>query len=258
MPREVSRVESDAGYSMVVLLVGIAVMAVLMTAAMPTWRHMAQREREEELIFRGTQYARAIALFQRKYPGAFPPNIQVLLDQKFLRRKYRDPMTADGEFQPLFQNSPGFQGAPGAVSPGSQPGSTSGRPGAAGTPTSPATPPPSTTTGPPGTAAPPGFPAGGQSGALAGPQGGMVGVVSKSRERSIRIFNGRSRYNEWQFDVSLVTRQVAPGGGGGAAQPGQPVTPGGGPTPGTGRPGAPGTTPGGARPPAPGLPRPPG
>ncbi len=45
---------------MAALLVALSVMAVLMTAVMPVWHHMAQREREEEWVFRGRQYARAI------------------------------------------------------------------------------------------------------------------------------------------------------------------------------------------------------
>ena len=38
---------------MAALLVAMAVMAVLMSAALPVWRHEAQREKEEELVFRG-------------------------------------------------------------------------------------------------------------------------------------------------------------------------------------------------------------
>src|SRR5262249_34336837 len=32
-----------------------------------------------------------------------------------------------------------------------------------------------------------------------GPVGGVIGVVSKSTSESIRIYNGRSHYNEWAF-----------------------------------------------------------
>lgn len=206
---------------MAVLLVGIAVMAVLATAVMPVWRHQAQREREEELIFRGTQYARAVALFQRKFPGAFPANLDALVTQKFLRRKYKDPMTADGEFQVVFQNSPGISTAPG-TQPGRTPGREATQPGARSP-----TPAPAPTTSATG------------STNLVGPQGGVVGVVSRSKEKSIRIFNGRSQYNEWQFDYTLVTRTVGtPGAPGtpGSQTPGQPVSPGGQP-PGAQRPG---------------------
>ena len=73
------------------IIIGITVMAIVMTAAMPVWKHAAQREKEEELVFRGEQYVHAIALFQRKYANAYPPNIDVLVEQKFLRKKYKDP-----------------------------------------------------------------------------------------------------------------------------------------------------------------------
>ena len=85
------------------LLVAMAVMAILMSAALPTWRQAAQREREEELIFRGEQYARAIELYQRRYANAFPQNFDLLVEQRFLRKKYKDPMVEDGEFQLLYQ-----------------------------------------------------------------------------------------------------------------------------------------------------------
>ena len=57
---------------MAALLVGLAVMAVVLSVAMPTWSHMIRREKEEELIFRGTQYARAINQYQRKFANASP------------------------------------------------------------------------------------------------------------------------------------------------------------------------------------------
>ena len=91
---------NQRGYAMAALLVSLGVMTVLMSVAMPVWRHQAQREKEAELIFRGEQYARAINLYQRKMgPGNFPPSIDVLVQQRFLRKKYKDPMTEDGEFE---------------------------------------------------------------------------------------------------------------------------------------------------------------
>ena len=109
---------------MAALLVTLAVMTVLMTAAMPVLTTMAQRERETELVFRGQQYARAIALFQRKYGNALPPNLDVLLNEKFLRRKYKDPITGD-DFQLLGPTSPelasALNAAPVTGQPGQQP-----------------------------------------------------------------------------------------------------------------------------------------
>jgi type II secretory pathway pseudopilin PulG len=63
---------------MAALLVALAVMGVLMTAALPAWRFQAKREKELELVFRGEQYMRAIGLYERRMgPGSRPPSIDV-------------------------------------------------------------------------------------------------------------------------------------------------------------------------------------
>src|SRR5689334_15029727 len=74
---------SARGYAMVALLVGMSILAVMMTVAMPVWRQAAQREKEAELVFRGQQYARAIGLFERKYANTPPPTLDVLVQEKF-------------------------------------------------------------------------------------------------------------------------------------------------------------------------------
>jgi type II secretory pathway pseudopilin PulG len=193
--------DADNGYAMAVLIVSLGVMAILWTGALPVWNQLAKREKEEELIFRGTQYSRAIGLFQRKFANASPPSLDVLIDQHFLRRKYKDPMIPNGDFQLLYQTTPQV-GSPG-------PGQQQGRAGAA----------------------PPASPIQGGLGAGFGsanqvPSGGIIGVASKSKEASLRVYNGRTHYNEWQF-VYLVTTQApgtvaSPGGPGavGGASPG--------------------------------------
>jgi len=215
---------------MAALLVSLSIAAVMMAVVMPVWKQMVRREKEEELIFRGLQYSRAIRLFGMKYANASPPNLDVLVEQRFLRKKYKDPITND-DFQPVLagQAMPG-QGAPGSTAPGQQPNAGRGtgpgssltampgaNPGAAGQPASPFA--PSNTFGPattqPGAAPQPGtsgrgFSPIGTPGA--GGTGGVMGVVSKSKDQSIRLYNGRNHYNEWAF---IATPQVqAPGAGG--------------------------------------------
>ena len=98
---------------MAVLLVAMSVMAIMMTAMMPVWKQMAQREKEQELVFRGQQYARAIGLFQRKYANTPPPTLDVLVQEHFLRKKYKDPIT-NADFVPI----PAAQA--GAAAPGAR------------------------------------------------------------------------------------------------------------------------------------------
>jgi type II secretory pathway pseudopilin PulG len=223
----------DGGYAMAALLVTLGVMAVMMSAAFPVWRHQAQREKEAELVFRGEQYARAVGLYQRKMgPGTVPPNIDTLVQQKFLRKKYKDPMVEDGEFQIVpfggtpqpGQPGPG-QPRPGQPGPGGQgPGQASIGPQRVGSPTG---------------MQPPGGQMPGQSSGFSG--GGVMGVVSKSKEASIRIYRGASYYNQWRF--IYVQPQPGPGRDGRTGGPGQ--RPGVQPGPQRGRPGGPGTFPGG-------------
>ena len=72
------------------LLVAIGTMGVMLSVAMPTWNHLAKREREAELVFRGEQYMRAIELYQRQFVGAYPDDLETLVEQRFLRRVYED------------------------------------------------------------------------------------------------------------------------------------------------------------------------
>lgn len=198
---------------MAALLVALAVMAVFLTAAVPVWRTAAKRERETELVWRAGQYVRAILLFRRKYANASPPNLDILINERFLRKKYKDPMTKDGEFQLVYATD---QQQPPGPNPGN-PGTNPANPGNRGTPPNP----------------PPQLDPRNRGAAGAG---GIVGVVSKSKEPSLRVLNGRTKYNEWAFTPeSLGIRMQGsgpsgpvPGGAAGAVGPGgRPLGPGG-------------------------------
>jgi type II secretory pathway pseudopilin PulG len=215
----------ERGYAMVALLVGLSVMAVMMSAALPVWTHMMKREREEELIWRGEQYKRAIMLFQRKFANTFPPTLDVLVEQKFLRKKYKDPI-ANGDF--LIIPVGGLPGQGRAGLPGGL-GGQSGAAGAAGQMGQASLPGQAGLPGQMGQAGQVGQPGqGGVPGQVQSPLGqqqaalGIQGVTSKSTDSSIKIYNGRSKYNEWHF-IHLAA-QARPGIG--ANQPGQQLRPG--------------------------------
>lgn len=186
---------------MAALLVAMSIMAIMLTVAMPVWKQISQREKEEELVFRGRQYARAIGLFGRKYANASPPNINVLVDQKFLRRKYKDPITQD-DFQPLLAGQSGggatLQAGRSGQIANTQVTNTGGRQIGINP------------TGTPGTAT------------LAG----IIGVTSKSKDKSIRLYNGRAHYNEWAFVYTPPAQTPGAGGAPGTAAPGQTGQPG--------------------------------
>jgi type II secretory pathway pseudopilin PulG len=205
----VGRAAGERGYLMVALLVAMSIMAIMMSAALPVWHTMARREKEAELVFRGEQYARAIGLWQQKFANQPAPSIDVLVQQRLLRKKYKDPITND-DFQVLGAGgaAPG-QTQQGATPPGGGFQLTSGRSGAAsaGRGTSPAAP---AGRGPAPTA---GFQLSGQTVA-----GGIVGVTSKSEEKSLRLYNGRDTYNQWVF-MPVARGRAGAGARGGAPGP---------------------------------------
>ena len=295
------RPRRDGGFAMAALLVGMSIMAVLMSAALPVWNKQAQREREEEYLFRANQYARAVMKFRQRIANTNPPTVDLLIEQKFLRKKYKDPINGE-DFQLVYQTAqaglgsgangsqtPGQIAPPGGGTPGGGTapgggssgfgGGTSGFGGGTsgfggGTSTLGTRGSPTTTTGGTATTTTGGTATtttGGtttQGSGAAGPNAGIIGVVSKSKKTSMKIYNGRTRYDQWAVtyqDVKVgkglppdllqaanaagaaASGNAAPGGNpfGGGARPGA-ANPFGGAAPGSGAPGpfggaAPGT-----------------
>ncbi len=205
----------EAGYSLVALLAAIAVMMILLSAAMPSWRYVMRNDAEEELLSRGGQIADAIARYQRRHGNALPPSLEVLVQQRFLRRAFKDPMTKHGRWRLLRPGDGVLAGVPGLPGAGAAGAAGSAGPGGATTTTT-------TTT----TTRPSAFSQPGQA------IGGFQGVASTSTEKSLRLFNGRSRYNEWLFVAGqprVVGRQTPAGPRPGAAPQSGPRPPGGAP-----------------------------
>jgi type II secretory pathway pseudopilin PulG len=217
---------------MAVLLVALAVMLTLMSVAMPVWRQQARREREEELLFRLKQYAHALALYQRRVPGGSPGTVDDLVKQRFLRRKYLDPITGkDFAVLRVGQASPGMSmQMPGvSTSPDGRTTTTGPGRGGAGGGIGPAQ------GGRPSGTASPGVQPGVMGGAAGGAVGGIRGVVSTSKETSLRIWKGRSQYDQWEVAIEDITPRFL--GSQQQQQPGQSNRPGGSQGPGQNRPG---------------------
>jgi type II secretory pathway pseudopilin PulG len=193
----------ERGFALVIVLAGITVMMIMMGAAVPTWRYIMQDDREQELFFRGDQIARAVEAYQRKNGNAFPASFEVLVKGKYLRREYKDPMVKGGKWKIV---RPG-EAVPVSSLPTGGPGGASPRPSP--------TPPPSAFGPPGGTGV-----------------GAIAGVASTSHENSLRLFNGRTRYDQWIFlagQPRLLGRNTGPNVPGGGVGVGG--SPGSGPRP---------------------------
>ena len=197
MGMELRSRSDDRGYVLAVLLIGMAVAAVWAAAAVPAWRHQVQRERELELIFRGEQYARAIALYYLKNNRTLPGDMDLLVTGHYLRKKWKDPITGE-DFVPMLA---------GGAAPG-------------GTPTG-TTPPRSGGPGPAGQAPPQ------QQGQPA--PSGIFGVASKSTASSIIVYQNLQQHSQWaftyqaycqKFRVNCNPQQPGGPGGPGGVRPG--------------------------------------
>jgi hypothetical protein len=206
---------------------------------MPKVAFDGQRQKEEELIFRGQQYTRAIQLYVRRF-GRYPTSLEELEDTnelRFIRKLYKDPMTTDGEWR-LIHVGPG----PVFIDALNPPVPVTPKGAAGGSSTQPSTNPFDTARGvgsnPQPVGQQPGEPeatrANGNSGfnpiiqprAGATPQensgsqtgtgsqagigsqngsqvfgsgGAIAGVASKNEGDSIKVVNGYKHYNEWEF-----------------------------------------------------------
>ena len=227
---------------MMTLLLTMALMIIFAAIILPSITFDIKRDREEEMIHRGTQYSRAIRLYYRKF-GRYPAKMEDLENSsrmRFLRKRYKDPITGKdfrllhfGEAK-LSTNGMGGGMIPGATSVGangalvnsstvstfgantgvvtglnsafgsnsafgqsSQGVTNQTTTGPAGSSTSPGT---SSGSGTDQTAA--GNTTGSSSDSLAGKTFGgapIVGVASLSKDPTIREFDHKKKYNEWQF-----------------------------------------------------------
>jgi type II secretory pathway pseudopilin PulG len=201
----------EAGYNLVVLMIAITVMTAMLAAMLPMVSQEIRRDKEEELVFRGLQYVEAIRIFQIRYQR-LPNKLSELIEVKprCIRQLWKDPMTKDGKWGIIFQNNdlqplnpqqPGQPGQPGL--PGQTPAPGTGQPNTSDPQTSDST----------------GFdvPKKGDVVAI----GPIIGVFSKSRQKSILIFSGHEHYDEWRFTVDMLSGVMRSGGaavGGGKFQ----------------------------------------
>ncbi len=188
---------SESGFSLVALMAAMTIMLILMGAAMPSWKYVAQNEREQELYFRGDQIASAIERYQKKNGGAPPPSLAVLVKGKFLRQAYEDPMAKDGKWKfikagevvvPRMPALPGM-GMPGRPVPSPEPRSGTGARGDSVAP--------------------------------------FVGVTSTNTDESLRVMNGQDHYDQWLFLAGrprFLGREGPQIPGGNAAPPPHPST----------------------------------
>jgi type II secretory pathway pseudopilin PulG len=121
------------GYLLLILGLFVTLLAFATLATAPRVVQQIQRDREEEMIHRGAQYARAIRKFVKKN-GVYPTSLEQLEDTnrvRYLRRRYKDPFAPDGKWRLLHIADVPFMSSRQSAQPGrsaQQPASQLGQP----------------------------------------------------------------------------------------------------------------------------------
>jgi type II secretory pathway pseudopilin PulG len=223
------RRRKQAGYTLLMAVFMVATMFILAAAAAPSILTQGRREKEEEMVWRGQQYARAIGLYYRKF-GKYPTKVEDLTKQtngvRFLREAYTDPMNKDdGSWRFIYVgpngqligsvrqasllqttlSTPGlFGGASlgGGLPPLSPPGTTTSQQPGAGAPGQPTN---AATTANPLESQPQPFEGATTMG------GNIIGVGSKIKKSSLRIYLGGDTYEQWEFIWNPTGQVAVPG-----------------------------------------------
>jgi type II secretory pathway pseudopilin PulG len=236
-----SRHRTQAGYTLLMVIFLVASMLIFALAAAPNVLTEGRREKEAEMVWRGEQYERAIGLYYKKF-GKYPTKIEDLTREtngvRFLRQAYKDPMNKDdgtwrfiyvgangqliGSLRQtsLVQNALGLSNSGTASSFGGLLGLGQGQGQNAGTMNG-----PGGAAGAPGAAG--GFGAtGSQTNSAANPNplesqpqmlsgdligGNIIGVGSKIKKPSLRIYKGGDTYQQWEFIWNPVGQLAVPG-----------------------------------------------
>jgi type II secretory pathway pseudopilin PulG len=94
---------NQSGYVLMVIMFMVVLLIVGLLATAPAIKTQIQRDREAEMIHRGAQYSRAIKKYFKKF-GRYPGTLSQLENTnniRFLRKQYKDPMSADGKWKLL-------------------------------------------------------------------------------------------------------------------------------------------------------------
>lgn len=209
---------TERGYTLAGALVLLAIMAIFMALAVPLWSRVKQRDNEEELIFRGSEYIEAIARYHAKF-ATYPPDIETLVKLKYLRHEYLDPMTKSGKWKVLHPDALVQTGAAGTINrpgqgQGQNPGVNPGGPGNSGGGSLMGDDDDDDDNSADGQNNQPGLGSDDDKDKDEEPEvesiGPVVGVVSRSKKASIRIYNGQEFYNKWVFVYALQQPQRGP------------------------------------------------
>jgi type II secretory pathway pseudopilin PulG len=213
----------ESGYVLLAVMLTLTLMLIALSVEAPRIAQQIKRDKEEEMIHRGKDYATAVKRFVHKNGGRYPASIEQLENTnhiRFLRKKYVDPMTGEADWKMVHVGeaeikipAPNLSGG-GGQNPGlggGTPGGQLSNPAGVTPPTGQALtqnpavgqqPNQNGTTGQLGSLTTSGI---GNGQTVGGGQ--IMGVASVSKRHSIKEFNDKDEYDQWYFVYDLRLEQ---------------------------------------------------
>ena len=118
MTQSLQRGREERGSALLIVFLFAAIIAIYLYMEMPSVAFEAKRAKEQLLVDRGHEYAHAVKLYYRKF-RSYPASIDALENtnrMRFLRHRYKDPMTGDDKWR-LLHAGPGGQLTDSKVNP---------------------------------------------------------------------------------------------------------------------------------------------
>ena len=196
------KLEGQTGYVLLSVMLFVTLLLFALAVAAPRIGQQIKREREEELIHRGQEYATAIKKFYRANNGQYPVSLDQLENsnnRRFLRKRYKDPITGKDDWKLIHVGEAILNLTPPNGQPGSGPNQSGFSQSGFGTGSSNQgghNQNNSGQTGGAGQSSPPSG-LGPSQGQIGG--GPIIGVSSISKDKSIKEIKGKDHYNDWQF-----------------------------------------------------------
>lgn len=222
------------GYLLLTLMLVFALIAMTHLVVLQNLIHQVQRDREEELCHRGTEYMRAIRRYHRAM-GRYPTSLQDLEGsngKRFIRKLYKDPMSRDAktgqerEFKLLHPQDVVLNGSLSQQGGEKWQESLSGNLKSADSSddenqtqdsaSEPSDSSDATTTDSAKPAAKANKPSAAANGTSAAPGSGfqfegnapIIGVASTNKAKTIREFNKKNHYDEWYFIYDASVQSI--------------------------------------------------
>ena len=107
----------ETGFTYIMVLLALVVIGLSLSVVGRYWHFIDKKDREEELLFRGNQFVRAIDGYFKSAHGKvkiYPKSFEDLLKdprslkpKRYLRRLYKDPFTGEADWVPIIEKKSG-------------------------------------------------------------------------------------------------------------------------------------------------------